>query len=602
MNEGIGFVEADLAVLEKEAFGEPILARLAQMRSLAASQEWEKVLRLLAPLRFALRRVDRRLAEQATRILFGRIIHAASELDNLDDVERLVGAFTRVAEPMAIDPSWNRFWAIAWDESSCEETSGRWLKYVDDLESIPAFTATERPLAQAMVLSRMAMQYRDQAEARSFPRSNLMPSEWFEEPDDESESNELKMEVIKCLERSIELAPLYLPAHRMLIDAHKRRNNTTKCEAAATRLLAAAPEDLETLEFMLESAMERDDHDAAMAFVRRARALKPLDQSLRDREWTIRVGLARKCAIAGRWDEGREQFRAADELLPDHCGRYDYLACKLLFEAKAGRRDESDRFLLEAQAKLPEPTPLWLSLAIEASRYGMTHATQHGYAELWLADLKKKCRSETAGAMAHLLHSYRFAKIDFPGRDGYIAHLAGYLQRTSRLKYRQIDIERVCDFLIGLREHQKLLDKLLKHGLKLHAGSVWLHYHAGAEALASSRPPLIGHRALEHLETALKLAEASSVASETELVPSIKQTLTMIKEFNTRLGLGIFGGGGPFSFPGSDDESFDFFNDDAFGDGFDDDRDFDDHRFDRDPRSIPSSGPTPKKKKARKKR
>ena len=42
------------------------------------------------------------------------MIKEAEDLD-LTEAERLVHGFTRVAEPMAIDPHWNRLWAIIWD-------------------------------------------------------------------------------------------------------------------------------------------------------------------------------------------------------------------------------------------------------------------------------------------------------------------------------------------------------------------------------------------------------------------------------------------------------------------------------------------------------
>ena len=459
----------------------------------------------------------------------------------------LLTAFTRVAEPMAIDPNWNRFWAIAQDECGFEgeEACDYWLKYIDDLDSIPAFTASERPLAQAMVWCRVAVEYRDQAEDCSSPRSRAMPFGFLEEPEEAVDVEHLRSETIRCLERSVGLAPDYLPAHRLLMDAHRYWKNTAEYEAAAMRLLARAPEDVETLKLMLQSAIERDDHQSAMAFVRKARALKPLDSSLRQQEWTVLVGLARKCAIAARWDEGRDHFRAADELLPDWCGRYYYLGRKVLFEAKAGQRDESDRFLRDAQATLPEPTPLWLSLAIESSRYRMTHGIQNGYAELWIADLKKKCRSETAGAMALLLDAYRAAKVDYPGRAGHIEHLVGYLERTSRVKYRQIDIEHVCAFLIDLPgpRNKKLLEKLLDRGLKLHPKSVLLNYHAANSALTSSKPPFLDPRASKRIETALKLAETSSDPAETELLPAIKKMRTMIEEVSNRLRRVVAGGG-----------------------------------------------------------
>ena len=91
-----------------------MLARLAEMQAFIASQEWQKVTRLLVLLRHSLRRIDPRLAERLTRILMASFVNAASEMD-FDEGERLLNGFTRVAEPLAIDPNWNRFWAIAAD-------------------------------------------------------------------------------------------------------------------------------------------------------------------------------------------------------------------------------------------------------------------------------------------------------------------------------------------------------------------------------------------------------------------------------------------------------------------------------------------------------
>ena len=94
--------------------------------------------------------------------------------------------------------------------------------------------------------------------------------------------------------------------------------------------------------------------------MQKARALKPLDDSLRNLEGFIRIGLARKLALEERWDEGRDQFRVADELDADDRTDYCYLARKAMFEAKAGQVDLSDRFIREAEASLVEPTPLRL--------------------------------------------------------------------------------------------------------------------------------------------------------------------------------------------------------------------------------------------------
>ena len=166
--------DADGTALEKEVFGEPVLARLAALRSLLANQEWDKVIRLLVSLRHSLRRLDRNLAERLTRILIGPLFLEARELD-LEDAEQLINSFTRSAEPLAIDPRWNRFWAVASDvmEVDNDTTRDYWMNYIHDLETIPAFSPAERPLAQAMVWNRVAALYRDETEELESPGSMM---------------------------------------------------------------------------------------------------------------------------------------------------------------------------------------------------------------------------------------------------------------------------------------------------------------------------------------------------------------------------------------------------------------------------------------------
>ena len=90
----------------------------------------------------------------------------------------------------------------------------------------------------------------------------------------------------------------------------------------------------------------------------------------------------------------------------------------------------------------------------------MTKATQKGYAQLWESELKNKCLSETAGEMASLMHGFLASGIEYPGRAGHIKKVVSYLQRTTRLKYRRVDIERVCEFLGRFPDKIALLEKI----------------------------------------------------------------------------------------------------------------------------------------------
>ncbi len=316
------------------------------------------------------------------------------------------------------------------------------------------------------------------------------------------------------------------------------------------------------------------DLTAALVHLEKARALKPLDQSLRELEWMIRVGQARNYALVGRWDEGRAEFDAADKLLPESRRMYSYLARKAIFEYKAGQGERSDEYVREAQALLAEPGPLWLSLAIESSRYHMPKSTVNGYAKNWETEQKKKCRSETAGALAELLGGFVAAGVDYPGRAKHMTQVVAYLRRTLRLKYRREDIENVLAFLKYVPDEFTLFEKLIRAGLKQHPDSVLLNLDAGEVELTKGKHLVGGARTAQHyLETALKLAEASTDPKVTALLPVIRSQLGVLGEITERFGrFGFPFGGDPFgtSFIDTSDFEDDFDDEDDELDDFDD--------------------------------
>src|SRR5207253_701066 len=76
---------------------------------------------------------------------------------------RLIRDFIRVSEPLAIDPHWNRLWALIWEgpRGDPSEAIEHWMGYLSDLESVPGFTAQERPLALALTWKHVAELYLD---------------------------------------------------------------------------------------------------------------------------------------------------------------------------------------------------------------------------------------------------------------------------------------------------------------------------------------------------------------------------------------------------------------------------------------------------------
>ncbi len=143
--------------LEGLVFGEPILPRLSELADLVQRDRWPDVFRRITALWISLSAVDPRLAQRLTSILIEPLLKRATCLTCRSGA-RLLRDFTQVAEPPAIDPAWNRLWALAW-ERSCDGHSkaiDHWTRYIADLETCAAIKAADRPLAQALVWKRMA--------------------------------------------------------------------------------------------------------------------------------------------------------------------------------------------------------------------------------------------------------------------------------------------------------------------------------------------------------------------------------------------------------------------------------------------------------------
>src|SRR5262249_44786957 len=225
-------------------------------------------------------------------------------------------------------------------------------------------------------------------------------------------------------------------------------------------------------------------------------------------EWAVRMIRARSLAHQGRWDEGRAEFAAAEAVSPEACSSFHYHARRAVFELKAGQTERGDALITESQEELPEATPLWLALLIEAIRYKLPKADRDRFDARWTNGQCRKPRSETAGALATLMGSFVGGEVMYEGRDAHGTQVTHSLRRSSRLRYRQADLMAVCTYLALLPNEQGLRDKMVERGLKLFPKAPWFPMIAGARELEKG-PRGAGDlwRARIDFEKALGLAE-----------------------------------------------------------------------------------------------
>jgi len=458
------------------------------------------------------------------------------------DAKQLVKGFTRQAEPLPIDPRWNRLWALIWEgpQGDPDIAEDHWRRYLGDLEHMPTLKPDERALARALVWKRIGDSYLlddEPSELSTAPFGDRSP---------ERENDIERTRVVECFEESLRLAPTLRESYKALRDAYHRWEQPERAAEVCRRQIAAFPDDFDALIWLSDHHFRRDEPALALDAVRRARALRPLDPQAAHTEWAARIALARQLALEGRHDEGRAEFEAAEPLWPEQKGTTHLFARRAAFELKAGQSERAEALIKEAMGQLAEPAPLWLALRIEATRYRLPTTDQDRFEAHWVASPAKKVRSETAGALAELIGAFLSSKIDYPGRAEHVAQVLDYLRKTTRIKYRREDLTRVCAVLSLFPKEQPLLEKLVRRGLKLFPEAPGFPAMAGFFEL--QKGPFQGNLRLArtHLEKALTLAEASNDPDDARLVPELREKLSMLVDLTSGpmgLPFGGFGGG-----------------------------------------------------------
>lgn len=582
--------EPDLSALEIAVFGEPILGPLRQLGEFNAQEKWTQAVRLIGPLRSSLDRVDPALSERVTRVLYAPLIKAAESL-HYNEARTLIGAFTRQAAPLPIDPRWNRLWALIWEgpQAGPEGAEDYWRNYLDDLKTLPTLSAEERTLAQVLVCSHLARQYLDDAAALDDLPFNR-PGTRFD-----PETKDLRAPAVAWLEQALSLDPHRLETYLALRDAYLDWNQPDQVVKTVERLLLAFPDDFDSLVFLACDHFRRDEPASTLEYAQRAKRLRPLDGRVKSLETSAHISMARHHALKKRWNEGRAAFAAAEELDPQQRQDPRYLARKAVFEFKARQDEAAETWIREAESLLVEPTPLWFALLVESIRYKLPKPLRDRFSGLFQDALKKKVRGETAGALAELVNAYQVGKVEYPGRKTHLKQVVEYLRRTTRIKYLRPDLIHVCALLEQLPRERALLETLSKRGLKLFPDAPYFLWINAIRELNKGLYRGKVHLAGAQLRKALTLAETSSDPLEILLVPRIKEGLSLHEDLSSIPPGFPFFGGGPKEFG-----SANFFRmmedlaeelDDMFDDDFD---------FEPEPDELPRSRPPARRGRKRK--
>jgi tetratricopeptide (TPR) repeat protein len=612
-----GSASPKLDGLERWALGEPILGPLRDLAIAVSQSLWPDAVRKLGPIRLALRRVDPSLAIRLTEALYSPLLREATDL-SFSEGTNLIRSFTKAAEPLPIDPRWNRLWAQVWEgpQGHPDEAEPYWRRYIDDLESSTAIRPEDRSKAKALVLTHMGRQWADLAsdfdsDDTPFPVPGKDPSRSrkLAPPAPMSqESTAARRRAAAVLEESRALYPSHRATHKALLDLYMEGGQPDRAAEVARLLLKSLPDDLETLKHLGTYHFDRDQPDKALEFMVRARALKPLDPDLLMSEWSCRAALGRQHALRGRWDEARIELATAERLLPEQSRTPNFAARKASLELKAGQPEAAATILDEVLSRLNEPAPLWLSMAIESRRFQLPPDVVDRYEAHLSNAVTKKVQGETAGALAAQLGSFLSDQIVYPGRDEHVRMVVDYLGRTTRIKYARGDLLHVCGFLELLGNQDDLIKKLANRGVKLFPDALDFPMLLGTIEMKKGPFKANFKQARKNFETALRLAEAEGKTDPkvAAIIPQIRQFLSVLNDL-TGGSLGMpfpfFGGGGGRGQPPAD--LFEAFQEmmDEEGFDFDPDDEFDESDDYWDSTSAPLPAPrSPRKKKPKNKK
>ncbi len=497
--------------LEKHAAHQAVLGNLTRLRQSVANHDWPQLLKTLRVAHGSLRQLNGNAYHRVISCLCGALVDEGC-------VEELA-KFSRIVEPLPIDPRWNRAQALASENSDYydDDPEEYWRRYLDDLESLPAISVPQRDLARGLVSLRLAEDYVTDAGSLRRCRCGAGHGPQIEVLERKSQA---------AFEQCLALAPDYAPGYAAAAAFHTDAERPEQAAELYTRLLEHVPDNSEALLFLVEHHLSHNRPLEACEFALRARELKPLDQITGELLWAAQFASARVLARTGQCDEARDRMAAADRVLPARKNNYDALARRAVLETKAGNLGMARQFIEQAQEQLDEPTALWLVMAIESIRYCLPKEEVWLYEKRWQQALKRRCHSATAGLMCRMLDAHLRMPQPYPDHEKHTQELLRYVRRCSRVKWQREDLRSVCEFLEPLEE-LKLLVKFAKKGVQKHPEVGYFHYVMGVAEMSKGPFRFKQRLAVERFQRGIELASKSSDPRDKSMVEQAKRYLAM---------------------------------------------------------------------------
>ncbi|NQT39004.1 MAG: hypothetical protein HQ581_16015 [Planctomycetes bacterium] len=511
-----GNLRSKVSRLENQVTNGAVLGRLTRLRQSTADRDWPLLLKTL--------RVDQRSLRETDEGVYRRLVSCLCGVFVNDGLVEELEEFSRIVDPLPIDPRWNRAKAIACEHSDYddEDPEEYWHKYLRDLEDLPVFSPAQRDLARGLVWLRMAEYYVTDAVGLRNCRCGADHRTYIKEAEKRARG---------AFQQCFMLAPAHAPAYVAAATFHAIADRPEEAAKVHQRLLEHVPAHLDALLFLAEYHVSHGEGLKAHEFALRAHELKPLGKKTRGLLWATHTEAACELARTQQYDKARSEVAAADRLQPARKDDYDVLARKAALEIKAGNPGAARRFVEQALEQLDEPTALWLVMTMEAIRYDLPWQEVCLYEKRWCQALKRRCCSETAGLMCHVLDAHLRMPQPYPQHEEHTRILLQYVRRCSRVKWRPEDLRHVCEFLEPLEE-LKLLAKLATKGIRKCPEIGYFHWVMGMVEIEKGPFRYKRKLTLKRLRQAIELASESSDPRDKPVVENAKRGLSLIEDIS----------------------------------------------------------------------
>ena len=514
------------------------------------------------------------LIERITDMLWKRVVRERWD----EGFERLV----RIVPAPRLDPRWNRARALLAEDSPHETyqtVEGYWQAYAQDILQGSFLPEDERAIAAGLIYQRLA---RAKVEAAHREESRFS----FYREDDYSNASGYRHDAGRFYRQSIRHAPRLHSAYGELAKLHLEQEEEAEAVKVYQLLLKQFPDDYATHVWLANYYLEDDKPDKAERYALEAQRLKPRDAATVSLMWSQRVAMVRMCAKQRKIVLARQEWETLPKYMPPDAEAYWLDLLRAAIEYKAKNKEEAERWVAAAEAKLKEPTPAWLIMHAHAARIGLDREIKNHFGNRLKAALAHPCCSETAGQLTKFLYPFVVRQIKYVGLATHKKLTLECLARCTGVEWNGDDLRHVVNFLCVADSwrHAALRDRLLAEGCKRFPTDPQYPYLSGRVAMGQGPYRADALAIRNQFELALKLNETAAHPLGADSIKLAKQAISTLNETLEMQRASFFGG------PWSEDEDEDYEDDEFFEDGDDEDDEFyEDDEDDEDDFDAPLS-------------